>query len=102
MEVGRDLFGRSGTPLENLCIQGEYGPSRTSQRLQLAAKPALCHASSPAEWKGPWWMTKRENPKVGKPGHWRRVGPISDRKLTELLWVRPEQWDYERYAPAAR
>jgi hypothetical protein len=41
-------------------------------------------------------------PKVGKPGHWRRVGPISDRKQTKLLWVRPEQWDYERYAPEAR
>ena len=22
---------------------------------------------------------------MGKPGHWRRVGPISDRKQTELL-----------------
>ena len=34
-----------------------------------------------------------EKPKVGKPGHWRRVGPISHWKQIELLWVRPEQWD---------
>jgi hypothetical protein len=45
---------------------------------------------------------KVEKPKVGKPGRWRRVGPIGDRKQTELLWVRPEQWAYKRYAPAAR
>jgi hypothetical protein len=41
-------------------------------------------------------------PKMGKPGHLRRVGPINDRRQTELLWMRPEKWDYERYAPAAR
>jgi hypothetical protein len=40
--------------------------------------------------------------KRGKPGHWRRVGPISDQKQIELLWVWPEQWVYECYAPAAR
>jgi hypothetical protein len=47
-------------------------------------------------------VDKVEKPKVGKPGHWRSVGPISDRKQTEQLWVRPEQWDYKRYAPVAR
>ena len=47
-------------------------------------------------------MTKWEKPKVGKAGHWRRVGPISDRKQSEQLWLRLEQWGYERYAPAAR
>jgi len=35
-------------------------------------------------------MTKRGKPKMGKPGHWR-VGPICDRKQSEMLWPWPEQ-----------
>jgi hypothetical protein len=36
-------------------------------------------------------MTKWGKPKMGKQGHWRRLGLISDQKQPELLWLWPEQ-----------
>jgi hypothetical protein len=48
--------------------------SRSSKGLKLAANPALCHASSPAERRESSAARQSvEDPKSGKPGRRRRV-----------------------------
>jgi hypothetical protein len=40
---------------------------------------------------------------MGKPGRRRRrIGSADDREQPELLCLWPEQWEYERYAPATK